>query len=152
MAIYSLLVYICLLLVDSYSFVVCRFDYYSIAGARSTPINPSTQLTTSILRLCDMADTSKLWFYIHGKNNLSYVSVSLDETIFDLKNKIHTASPNSFAGCDAVDLILTKVRFIMVSMNTGVTKDLCWPITPVGRYGPSWDSQRHICWQISVRD
>ena len=99
-----------------------------------------------------MTDMSKLWYYIHGKLNFSFVSVSPDETIVELKKKIHNDAPNSFTGRDALDLTLTKVRFIMVSMNTDVTNDLCWPITPIGRYGPSWDSQRHICWQISVRD
>jgi len=102
--------------------------------------------------MCDMADTAKLWYYIHGQPGLLRVSVSPNETIFELKKKIHTDSPNSFAGCDAVNLILTKVRYVMISMNTDVTNGLCWPITPVGRCGP-WDSREHsICWQISVGD
>jgi len=78
--------------------------------------NPThRQLTTGIP--CDMANTSKLWFYIHGRPNVSSVSISLNETIDDLKKKIHTASPNSFAKCDAAELTLTKVRFIMVSSH-----------------------------------
>ncbi len=80
-----------------------------------------------------MADTSKLWFYIYGRPEVSSVSVSLNETINDLKEKIYGKYLNSFAGCDAPVLIITKVRFIMVSMNTDVINGLCWPITPAGR-------------------
>jgi len=60
-----------------------------------------------------MADTSKLWFYIHGRPNVSSVSISLNETIDDLKEKIHDKAVG--IGCLAPDLIVTKVRFIMAS-------------------------------------
>jgi len=80
-----------------------------------------------------MADTSKLWYYVHGEPDVSSVSVSPNETIDDLKKNIHNDAPNSFIGCDAKHLILTKVCYIMVSMNTDVTNGLCWPITPAGR-------------------
>jgi len=74
----------------------------------------------------------ELWYYIDGKRNLSSVFVSPNETILQLKRKIHIDAPNSFNGCDAPALILTKVRYIMISMNTDVTNGICWPITPVG--------------------
>jgi hypothetical protein len=64
-----------------------------------------------------MAETSELWYYIDGTDEISYVSVSLDEYIDDLKKKIHAVSPNSFKGCHAIDLVLIKVRYIMISMN-----------------------------------
>jgi hypothetical protein len=79
---------------------------------------------------------AKLWYYIDDdidRRNVSSVSVSPNETIDELKDKIFAKNPEAFAGCDAQNLILTKVRFIMVSMNTDVTNGLCWPITPVGR-------------------
>ena len=63
-----------------------------------------------------MTDMSKLWYYIHNKHNFSYVSVSPDETIDDLKEKIYRKSDQSFVGCNAPDLILTKVRYITISM------------------------------------
>jgi len=58
-----------------------------------------------------MSDTThKIWYYIDGTCDVSPVSVSLDETIDDLKRKIISASPNSLPGCDATVLVLTKVR------------------------------------------
>jgi len=62
-----------------------------------------------------MADMAKLWYYIDGQPDVSSVSVSPNETIDDLKTKIYDDSPRFFTGCDAPDLILTKVRFIMIS-------------------------------------
>jgi hypothetical protein len=80
-----------------------------------------------------MAETSKIWYYIDGEDDVTSVPVSLNETIDDLKKKIRAASLDSVKGCDAAKLILTRVRFITVSMNTGVTNSLCLPIAPAGR-------------------
>ena len=88
-----------------------------------------------------MTDTAELWYYIDGKRNISSVVVSPNETILQLKRMIHTDSNKTFTEYNAQDLILTKVRSIMISMNTDVTNGLCWPITPVGRCGLCWDSQ-----------
>jgi len=55
-----------------------------------------------------MTDMSKLWYYIHGKLKFSFVSISPDETIVELK-KIHNDAPNSFTGRDALDLTLTVI-------------------------------------------
>jgi hypothetical protein len=74
---------------------------------------------------------AKLWYYLDGKTDVSSVSVSVSETIDGLKEKIHAKSVDF--ECKASDLILTKVRFIMVSTNTDVTNGICWPITPAGR-------------------
>ena len=68
-----------------------------------------------------MADTATLWYYIDRERDFSSVSVSPNETIDDLKKKIHRDVPTSFSGCDAKHLILTKVRYIIISMNTDVT-------------------------------
>jgi len=85
----------------------------------------------------DLANIAEreLWYYVDGKCNLSSVFVSPNETILQLKRKIYYDVDKSFVGCNAPDLILTQVRFIMVSMNANVTNGLCWPITPVGRCG-----------------
>jgi hypothetical protein len=80
-----------------------------------------------------MEDTTKLWFYIAGELDLFPVSVTPDETIAKLKQKIHAASPDSFPGRGPAQLVLTKVRYIMTSMNTDVINGLCWPITLAGR-------------------
>jgi len=84
--------------------------------------------------------TQKLWYYIDGKRSLSSVFVSPNETIDHLKEKIFKKAPNSFIRCDAADLILTKVRYIMTSMNADVINNLCWPMTTIGRCGLWWDS------------
>lgn len=65
--------------------------------------------------------THKLCYFIHGKSNVSTVFVSPNETIGDLKEKIYNEAFESFITCNAPDLILTKVRYIMMSMNTNVT-------------------------------
>ena len=73
-----------------------------------------------------MADVAKLWYYLDGTDGrrvVSSVSVSPNETIDDLKYKIHTPNNEVLAGYNASELIFTKVRFIMVSMNTDVTND-----------------------------
>jgi len=58
-----------------------------------------------------MSDTTyKIWYYIDGTSDVSFVSVSLDEYIVDLKRKIHGDNPNSFSECDAAFIILTQVR------------------------------------------
>ena len=84
-----------------------------------------------------MSDTTyKIWYFIDGTYDASSVSVSLDETIVDLKKKIHSDAPNCLAGCYATFLVLTKVRYIMVFMDTDVINALYLPITPVGRCRP----------------
>jgi hypothetical protein len=75
----------------------------------------------------------ELWYYIaDGKNNLSSVFVSPNHSILQLKREIHRDADKTFPECNAQDLILTKVRYIMISMNSDVTNGLCWPIIPVG--------------------
>jgi hypothetical protein len=55
--------------------------------------------------------------YIKGERNIFDVSISPSDTIDDLKNEIYKkGSCRSFVGCDPMDLTLTKVRYIMVSM------------------------------------
>jgi len=71
-----------------------------------------------------MTDTAELWYYIDGKRNISSVVVSPNETILQLKRMIHTDSNKTFTEYNAQDLILTKVRSIMISMNTDVTNGL----------------------------
>jgi hypothetical protein len=71
-----------------------------------------------------MADTATLWYYIGSESDVGSVSVSPNEYIDDLKEKIHKAANNTFAGCNAPDLILTKVRYIMISTNTDVTNGI----------------------------
>ena len=54
-----------------------------------------------------------LWCYIQGKRDYFRVSISRDSTIDQLKREIRR---EFFAGRDAPDLNLTKVRYIMFSM------------------------------------
>jgi len=46
-------------------------------------------LPTQLPLLEPEPDMSNLWYYIHGKLNISYVSVSPEETIVELKKKIY---------------------------------------------------------------
>jgi len=56
----------------------------------------------------------KLWCYIEGHRSYFRVSISSSRTIVDdLREKIYGKSDKSFP---AVDLTLTKVRYIMISM------------------------------------
>ena len=57
-----------------------------------------------------------LWCYIQGKRNYFGVSISRDSTIDQLKREIYMTRREFFAGRDAPDLNLTKVRYIMFSM------------------------------------
>ena len=68
--------------------------------------------------MSDADATRRLWYYISGKDNISSVFVSPNETVDDLKKRIYIMSPKSFTGCDASDIILTKVRYIVMSINT----------------------------------
>jgi len=77
----------------------------------------------------DADATHRLWYYISGKSDVSSILVLPNETIDDLKTKIYNKSTKSFTGCDAPDLILAKVRYIVMSINTDVT------INGVGRCG-----------------
>jgi hypothetical protein len=58
----------------------------------------------------------KLWCYVEGKCDIFSVDVSSDSTIDDLKNEIYIKVSKSFAGCDPMDLTLTKVCYFMISM------------------------------------
>ena len=72
----------------------------------------------------EMSDaTHRLWYYIGGQRSFSSVFVSPNELIDDLRNDIYNEVPKSFVG-RASDLILTKVRYIMMSMNTDVINGL----------------------------
>jgi hypothetical protein len=79
-----------------------------------------------------MEDTATLWYYICSERDVGSVYVSPNETIDDLRKKIHHDAATFFNGCDPKHLILTKVRYTMISTNTDVTNGICWPITPVG--------------------
>ena len=57
-----------------------------------------------------------LWCYIQGKRNYFGVSISRDSRIDHLKDEIYKKGSEFFAGRDAPDLNLTKVRYIMFSM------------------------------------
>lgn len=61
----------------------------------------------------DMTDLG-LCYYIHGKRTALSVCVSSNETILFLKRKIYDGAPRTIIGCDAPDLILTKVRHIVI--------------------------------------
>src|SRR5712675_492226 len=52
----------------------------------------------------------KLWCYLEGDRLYFSVLISPSETIDDLKKLIYKAKEKSF-GCNAVDLILKKVRY-----------------------------------------
>jgi hypothetical protein len=67
----------------------------------------------------------KLWCYLEGDNEIFRISISPTQTIYDLKEQICHECSNSIK-CDAAQLALTKVRYIMISVNIDVT-------TPVGR-------------------
>ena len=82
--------------------------------------------------MANMAEI-ELWYYIDGKTDVSSVFVSPNDTIDDLKTEIYEADLNAFPECNAQDLILTKVCYIMISTNIDVTNGICWPITPAGR-------------------
>jgi hypothetical protein len=59
-----------------------------------------------------MAD---LCYYIRGKRQASSVFVSPNETIVNLKRRIHDDG-GPFDGCKAPDIILTKVRYLVISL------------------------------------
>lgn len=48
---------------------------------------------------------------IEGTSNVFLISISPTQTIYDLKKQIYLEGPQSFVGCDPVDLTLTKVRY-----------------------------------------
>jgi hypothetical protein len=55
--------------------------------------------------------------YINGEADVFLVSISPDSYIDDLKMSIHNkGSSSAFVGWDHIDLTLTKVRYIMVSV------------------------------------
>ena len=54
---------------------------------------------------------TKLWCYIEGECNIFSVSISPNRTIDALKNKVHDEQQ---VQCSPSDLILTKVRYIML--------------------------------------
>jgi hypothetical protein len=57
-----------------------------------------------------------LWCYVQGDPNYFPVSISSSQTISRLEESIHGETHNFFVGRDPSDLILTKVRYIMISM------------------------------------
>ena len=58
-----------------------------------------------------------LWCYIEGERHLFNVSISPDRTIHNLKKEIHKQGRSSlFVGCDPIQLTLTRVCYIMISM------------------------------------
>ena len=58
----------------------------------------------------------KLWCYVKGDTNYFKVSILSSQDIDDLKKRIHTENPKSFARCDSKDLKLSLVRCIMISV------------------------------------
>jgi hypothetical protein len=66
----------------------------------------------------------KLMYYIQDQPHVSHVTISPNETIAHLKQKIHNQCRNTFMrlGYDARELILRKVRYIMISVNIHVIK------------------------------
>jgi len=60
----------------------------------------------------------KLWCYIEGDRSYFNVSILSSQTIYDLQKRIHDERKKHFDRCDAADLILKKVRYIMISMRT----------------------------------
>jgi len=60
----------------------------------------------------------KLWCYVEGGHPYSYFEVTIlsSQTIYNLQEQIYGEVDKSFVGYDAADLILTKVRYIMISM------------------------------------
>jgi hypothetical protein len=63
-----------------------------------------------------------LWFHIQGEYGMFNVSVSPNTHVADLKRAIHKeGSSRSFVGYDAKDLILTRVLYHDLYVNTIVT-------------------------------
>ena len=68
-----------------------------------------------------MSDTTyKIWYYIEGTSDIAPVSVSLNDSISDLKRKIHSNNLISLSECDPAFILPTKVRYIMTFMDTDV--------------------------------
>jgi len=61
-------------------------------------------------------DKVKLWCCIEGDRRYFQVSILSSQTIYDLQKRIHDENKKHFDRCDARDLILTKVRYIVISM------------------------------------
>ena len=60
---------------------------------------------------------TELWCYIEGERDIFSVSVSPNHTIDDLKKKICNEQHSKLTvQCSPSDLILKKVRYIMISM------------------------------------
>jgi len=58
----------------------------------------------------------KLWCTIEGYNRYFRVSIPSSQIIQDLIKNIYNTAPNFFTGWDLMDLILNKVRYIVISM------------------------------------
>ena len=58
----------------------------------------------------------KLWVNIEGNCNYFMVNIFSSHTIYELQEKIHSMAPKYFDSVDAMDLIITKVHYILVSM------------------------------------
>jgi hypothetical protein len=68
---------------------------------------------------CDMALVQQvtLWYHVLGQRSYNRVTIPSNETIAALRKKIY-AEIRHQAGCDVGQLILTQVRYIMISVNT----------------------------------
>jgi len=58
----------------------------------------------------------RLWCSIEGYDRYFRVSISSSQIIQDLAEKIYNTTPNFFTGRDRTDLILHKVRYIVIPM------------------------------------
>ena len=90
------------------------------SASANVHVHTTNKHLQSKTEMSDADATRRLWYYISGKHYVSSVFVSPNETVDDLKKKIYTMSPKSFIGCDAPDIILTKVGYIVMSINTNV--------------------------------
>jgi hypothetical protein len=61
----------------------------------------------------------KLWFYLEGKFDYSFVVIPPDHDISELKEQIHQKCERSLSGFDPLDLTLTKVRYIGIFLSVG---------------------------------
>jgi len=68
-----------------------------------------------------MADTAQIWYYVKGNLDVASLFVSPNETIEELMNRIYKVADKAFPEWDVQDIILTKVRYIMISTNAAVT-------------------------------
>jgi hypothetical protein len=58
----------------------------------------------------------KLWCYLEGAKTVFDVFIPPTENISQLRRQIYQEASKSLTECDPPDLILTKVRYIMISV------------------------------------